>query len=200
MQYNRTSGAAYCVAGTGCNAGSYAESSTGACTVCSTACTSCTGPLSTDCQSCASGYYLQPAATACSTTCPGGYWPDASKRVCVQCSQNCLTCDQTQADNAHCLACASGLYLSGSQCLLTCPSGTYGNALANACSPCSAQCTTCFGPLANQCYGCKLYNATTYFYYSQQTSCLTVCPAGFINNANTLVCDPCSGCAVTTDS
>lgn len=49
------------------------------------ACSSCTGPLNSECSACSSNYYLY--STTCSIYCPTGYYKDSSE--CKECDDAC---------------------------------------------------------------------------------------------------------------
>jgi len=90
------------------------------CTACHTDCLTCTGNLSTNCQSCKTTgktkYY--PTLNTCNTACPSNStvktYEDTG--VCYDCDPSCQTCSGTLSNN--CLTCPSSNYLFGT------PNGT----------------------------------------------------------------------------
>jgi hypothetical protein len=89
--------------------------------------------------------------------------------VCHVCNPNanCATCQ----DADSCLTCPAGYTrddVSG-VCNLQCPTSEYND--HGSCAPCNDTCSTCSGPLANECLTCTLPR----FLY--QGECLLTCPA-----------------------
>ena len=127
------------------------------CADCHTACSVCTGSSDTQCSTCKSGYFLQPAPddTTCSSTCPVGYWQDTDNHICASCNAACAAC--TGSASTQCSACKSGYFLqpNSATCLDSCPIGYWGNPTSNLCLNCDASCATCTGPDNTQCSACK---------------------------------------------
>ena len=66
-------------------------SSSSYCVQCNSACSSCTDGTATACESCASGYFLQPSSTTCLTTCPTiGYYGNTNTNNCESNHSNYL--------------------------------------------------------------------------------------------------------------
>ena len=59
-----------------------ADSINNICQQCDAACSQCTGPSSTECSACSSGYFLQPSSTSCKNTCPEGYYRNSTLNTC----------------------------------------------------------------------------------------------------------------------
>lgn len=55
----------------------------------------------------------------------------------------------------NCTSCTGTLYLSGSQCITSCPDGSFENTLNNQCNSCDAGCLTTCGVSATDCTDCK---------------------------------------------
>ena len=73
-------------------------------------------------------YPLYVYDSKCYIACPPFTYPqtviDSSNYTCFDCDSSCQTCDGPGPQN--CTLCKNGLYLFDRQCLLNCPSGTYG--------------------------------------------------------------------------
>ncbi|CAB4032016.1 pro convertase subtilisin kexin type 6-like [Paramuricea clavata] len=84
-----------------------------------------------------------------------------SNDLCWACHPSCLTCNNGTAWS--CTECGAttatregvkqDLYLHRGMCVITCPSGFYGN--NHQCAPCDASCKYCKGPLNTDCTACK---------------------------------------------
>lgn len=143
-----------------CRGGSYLNSTTNECSSCDISCLFCTGPTSSQCQSCTNAtiggvftiFYLSIGQTQCSTTCPYGQYISSSfPNMCQPCSSSCLTC---ATSDSNCLSCAYSLYFYNNVCLAICRSGTYGKLVPGVCIACNAACITCFGGGPIACYTC----------------------------------------------
>lgn len=127
---------------------------------------------SSDCISCLSGYYLNPAVggvKSCLTTCPADRYPNALTNTCDSCSLACITC--TGSTQYTCQSCNTGNYLFASNytCSSNCPSGYYKDA-GFVCTPCPNECTLCSTPAI--CTGCQPS------YFLSGSSCIGTCPGG----------------------
>ena len=58
------------------------------------------------------------------------YAHGCSFTLLLACPISCTSCTDTNS----CSACSSGYFLSGGNCVVTCPSGTFSNVLAGICS------------------------------------------------------------------
>lgn len=79
------------------------------------------------------------------------------------------------------------IYFSDSQCVSTCPNGTYLTFTNIECESCAAICRTCTSSASN-CLSC----ASSYMYNS---TCQAKCPTGFYGNAE-LICESCEGLTI----
>lgn len=117
-----------------CPQGTFKNTTALTCDPCPLGCPSCFGPTLSDCSSCGSNttnnYYLVYGTTTCNITCPDGQYEVNSTMKCMLCASTCLTCSTT---STTCLTCGFSsllgvnLFLSGSQCLMNCPTGYWGN-------------------------------------------------------------------------
>ncbi|KRX07488.1 Insulin-like growth factor binding protein, N-terminal [Pseudocohnilembus persalinus] len=154
----------------------YAEEDGRTCDPCDSDCDTCTGPSSSECVLCSSSptqLYFH-SDNLCYSTCPDGYYGDSGTLNCEACTTGCYTC----TDSSTCTECIPGYYLSGSSCLLTCPSGYYDNPDPyNSCDPCDTICNTCDYTAPLECTSC---NAGYFLYnnYCYQCNDLT----GFVND------------------
>lgn len=90
------------------------------CKPCHVSCHTCSGTLSSNCNSCAGSYYLH--ASACNYFCPKGFYRSSETNDCLGCHADCSFCFQGGAEG--CLSCATGKFLHNSSCLVRCPEGT----------------------------------------------------------------------------
>jgi proprotein convertase subtilisin/kexin type 5 len=94
----------------------------------------------TNCTSCASPYFLK--ESTCIDSCPVKYWADISMNICKNCDSTCFSCVSPGnsfsvihcftltifmllGTSSSCTTCSGTLYLYNSQCLSTCPDGTF---------------------------------------------------------------------------
>ncbi|KAL4493949.1 hypothetical protein ABPG72_021966 [Tetrahymena utriculariae] len=167
-----------------CPKGTYKNQSKNICSPCDDNCTTCNGPNTNQCLTCALPKYYQPSTGQCVQQCNLNQYQDDLSVSCLNCHQSCASC--FGGDQNNCLSCQGSLYLatsgnicltscissdktnclscSGSNffdsatnsCVVSCPKGTYKNQSKNICSPCDDNCTTCNGPNTNQCLTCAL--------------------------------------------
>ena len=215
---------------TSCPAGRYANTLTKQCHSCYQAnskaatnqqsCSTCKGPLSTDCLSCQKGHYYYAQGSQCLLTCPTGFYPNSVTFTCDLCyvstassksnnnneNQQALSCASCTGQNYdECTGCFPGSYLDNSTrtCVSICPNGTYGDNQTSICRPCyNAQnnggsidhsqfsCATCYGPLPTQCTSC----ASTLALLTTSGSCTDTCPceSGYYYNSSLGQCGVCS--------
>lgn len=166
-----------------------------ACLACPSPCYACTN---SSCISCLPGYILN--GTICQASCNSGYFisttiteyddEDPSYNFstysqCLPCDSSCTTC---VTSSTKCLSCNPPYILYGTQCLSSCPRGTYLN--GSLCSPCSAYCAGC-----NDSATCTVCIDSTALFSNQ---CFTTCPAGYFMKLQTntslspYVCQACS--------
>ena len=161
------------------------------CLECAAECSSCSGPLKSQCSQCRLGYYLQPDGVTCEATCPDGYNSDILRGYC--CDQSCVSC--TGPNNYECSQCITGYFLqpNGSACDLACPLTHTEDEQDNIC--CNAACARCYSSNDTSCFECN----PGYFLQPNSLQCLTTCPTGYFTNpaANncSVNCDvACSAC------
>lgn len=176
--------------------GTWANSQTNTCSPCDVACATCGSSSRTDCSSCNINYFLQPNSTACSSTCPSGYWKNTTGRICSPCVSPCVTCTSI----SNCQSCIVNYQVDPStqKCVKSCSSGLYLDKSINSCSPCDSACSTCFGPTNFECTSCR----PGYYWIESKTACVTSCSLvpGYWSDSSTEVCLPCSlGCADCSD-
>ena len=189
-----------------CGPGLYAEPFTQTCEPCSPDCTSCTGPTSRQCTSCAPGLFRY--LMSCLTGCPPETYAHWTENRCAPCPPGCQTCDSVLRDastrefDLRCLSCQAPAHFldrSALRCLLTCPLGTHASTLLQTCEPCDPACTSCTGPLSRQCQSCT---APSYFLDVPRTACVRECPLGYYPDALSSLCRPCEtsiGCKTCLD-
>ena len=172
---------------TSCPTKYYKDTTVSKCIACQLECTTCFGPSNSQCNSCQSGYFLQPTSTSCLDSCPLGYWSDSSKNICSSCNLACSIC--TGPNNNQCSVCSSQHFLqpNSSICLRTCPDGYYPNTLTKACSPCASTCNYCVGPTAADCAIC----AGGFYLNLLTQKCVTSCSKGYYPNDATRLCSIC---------
>ena len=185
-----------------CNDGYFDNSADEGCDPCDALCATCTGPLVSECLSCAADIFYLSSATTCYSDCPLEYFGNTANYLCEPCSQHCLTC----TDGDHCTGCTTNYPLYQDICLEECPEfSTYENTGDNICVDCPEHCLTCssslvclscvedyfldelfplcfpchqyckgcFGPASNQCLGCE------YPLYLNNSQCYNIsCPYG----------------------
>ena len=116
------------------------------------------------------------------------------------CSGECATCSGSAS---NCLSCGFSqygfnLFLSGSQCLLTCPISFWANTGTHTCDGCSPGCLTCTNIGTNNCQSCTNVTSTQYYKHIGATTCDTTCPAGqYIDAAYPNDCRPCASNCIT---
>ena len=185
-----------------CPSGYWGDTGINVCSACDAACSLCTGSSNTQCLTCNSGFFLQPVPqdTTCISSCPLGFWEDATNHICAPCDYSCESC--LGGTNNQCTACKPGFFLQPAStiCLDSCPSGYWGNTTNNVCSACDTACSTCTGPSYKQCSDCN----SGYFLQPgrrPRATCLSSCPIGYgedsVNNT-CVMCD--SSCSVCTGS
>ena len=125
---------------------------------CYEACSSCDGPLSTNCQTCKSSFMLSTTGllTECVTSCAGASNPS----LCRTCHPQCLNC--RGASNQLCVACKEDtISLNGiTTCVPECRNGTFLARVSNSnfdfeCRGCDPLCLNCTGPNKADCTQCR---------------------------------------------
>ncbi|KAH0576091.1 Cysteine-rich membrane protein 2 [Spironucleus salmonicida] len=109
------------------------------------------------------------------TTCDAGYFCPSNAgteaKDCLACKSDCATCTGTSAEDATCLTCADGKYLSG-----------------GACTECDTKCATCSGSEDTACQSCTNGN------FLNVTTCAT-CVSGTTMNCTCGTSQNCSTCS-----
>lgn len=170
-----------------CPIGYYSNTTTHICTPCSTNCRTCTS--STQCTECQTPYALNTTTNLC-TSCISGYFFSSSTSSCQICSSNCLLC---QAAEGTCTKCSEPLFLLGSKCVDTCPTGYYGNTAPaiHRCDLCDGIVPNCANCIPNGCLQCKdpfyLQPVTN----SPSYSCVATCSAGYYPDTANMICLKC---------
>jgi len=185
-------------AGFTCSGGSAA--SRDVCVACAESCATCSGPLATECTTCAASYPFFDSPGSCLASClPIGKYADSSS-VCQPCGATCGTC--TGPTSSDCASCASAdtPFLHSSMCVAECPSiGTFSGVVGSVatCVTCESSCLTCGGPGSTDCLSCasdKYYDAGT---------CVDACPSGKYADGSRVcqACDAsCSECSSGTST
>ncbi|KAK2713282.1 hypothetical protein QYM36_009226 [Artemia franciscana] len=162
------------------------------CGPCHPACARCYGPEPDQCLSCHkdlawhegscvkqeealfSGYFLLSHLTMTFAKESG-----STDTKLEKCPGNCVECTSLE----RCTVCADGLYLEDGQCLSVCSDGNYND--RGLCIPCPDGCSSCSGPMPDDCLACK--EAYSRF----GSSCFPQCPSGFFNSSG--LCLRCHG-------
>mgnify|MGYP000956999681 FL=1 len=118
---------------------------------------------------------------------------------CIPCTPGCATC--TAAGLLACLSCnnvtttiITVYYLNygANVCSVTCPSGQYNKAIANACFPCTANCSTC-KVNSSYCLTCSTTSANISVFLKSFT-CVATCPPLYYQNSTNVLDRRCSLC------
>lgn len=164
-------------------------------------CIACTGTAS-NCSSCKAvsdtNYFLQPIGLLCLSTCPTGFYGNASTFACSMCDSRCSAC--TGPTNGTCTGCkvdSSGVahFLAPGtgprSCSNACPDSLYANTTTFKCEACDSNCLKCFNSSTN-CTLCKPITQSAQIYLQNFTcvdkcgssyfrfgfTCINVCPNG----------------------
>ena len=127
----------------------------------------CSGPSAAECNECQNFALESGGSTVCVGSCPGRFYQDMANRQCSTCNDACLTCNGngTMLEPGGCDSCAvfswehhprgnTTTASNVSECVLTCPLGTYGDPQSRACLACDDECSApsgCFGPGPSAC-------------------------------------------------
>ena len=169
-----------------CNAGYYQSGSAPlVCTSCYIDCKTCTGPSSSMCLSCSDSNAITTAPGTCN--CNINFYASSSlPLICSPCYSDCSSCIGSTISS--CTACNDPNAIISSipnSCL--CKSGYFTTASNPIiCIPCYLACSTCIGPLINDCATCLDPNAILisgkcqcklkYYYVTNQcNSCYSTC-------------------------
>ena len=159
------------------------------CVPCHLTCKTCTNTTADTCLTCSDGYPLMLYNNTCISACPVGTFYNATEKKCLLCHPTCGHC-QTDALETSCTACPVAspvqyIQLNGT-CRTGCQGASYPPAAPNlSCLPCNGACTTCSGPLFNNCLSCPgTLNLQLDF------TCAAGCPAHYFSNP-LRVCQTC---------
>ncbi|WVQ74411.1 hypothetical protein IAR50_004012 [Cryptococcus sp. DSM 104548] len=206
-----------CTSSTGsCSDGTYYDSSTSSCENCSPACSSCTGPSTSDCLACASprvhlqgscvGYDASTGVCESALTeLDGVFVVNNAKSECDSCPVGCNSCTIPSFSSAAsygsltCQSCHEGYLLEDGKCVQTCSTGYYlpeGTASTNGtCRQCDSSCTSCVGT-STTCTSCSSSLAASAGACISSSSC----PSNTIyQNGTCAPCPPdCATCSSTS--
>lgn len=181
-----------------CPSGSYIDSAIPyVCQACNILCVICNSQIK--CLNCYTPYYYDAPLLACVNSCRTGYFmnrTDSTSFYCSLCTAGCKTC--TNAGLQSCTSCQNDtannvvyyLRRDATECVTTCPAGTYGVASNNTCQPCGVGCATCLSSPTN-CQSCKNDGGVSYFKPLNSNTCVTDCPDATFNNGTINQCQPC---------
>jgi hypothetical protein len=166
---------------------------------CTLPCQNC-GATTSTCTTCYSltsittfNYYYS-ANSSCLTSCPS--WTYINSFICTNCSNICLTCNNSPTNCSTCLSTSSFPYLnntgSGNTCLSNCPIGSFANITIFVCTVCVSPCSQCL----NTSYCTKCVGG--YYFNSSGSNCLLSCTNGItITNTTNSSCDACDSVCYT---
>ena len=122
------------------------------CLVCHETCSSCRGPMDSDCLTCVQGKTLSEGK--CLSGCaPGSFQSSNGQQInCSHCHSTCSEC--VGASASDCTHCKEGHVLHGSACTSQCPDGMFAETSSKQCVPCHKSCLTCDGAYATDCKVC----------------------------------------------
>ncbi|KAL4512432.1 hypothetical protein ABPG72_005434 [Tetrahymena utriculariae] len=155
---------------------------------CDPNCFQCNPLGSNTCTSCfdssyTSNFLLQ--NTQCTNACSPGYIQLPGNNICQSCQNNCATC---VTNLTTCSSCSGIYYLSGTNCVATCPPGFYG--ITNQCQQCSSPCATCSGQ-STYCLTCLNNAQNNINIYSYKGTCVPQCPQD-VSIPSNYQCLPCA--------
>lgn len=140
-----------------------------------------------ECNYCASGFYLLGTTCGASTHCTNGYWADSSSRKCIECTSPCKHCTASDV----CTTCIDKFFLNTTStdtmkcktCVKNCLECTI-----NTCT----KCLPFFEVLNNEC-------KCSAGYYNHNGNCLIKCPKGtyahFFDRECYICYSTCSNCS-----
>ena len=184
-----------------CEPGEYEVVSDNSCQACSAPCILCNS-TSTTCQKCrnVTGTLYFYYAEECLTTCPNGYYGEATNNTCTLCHNACplcfgpaLTqCYSCQPDNSTGTDLYYYLEFGTTYCVQTCPYGQYATNATNTCQMCNINCATC-EVNSTFCLTCTYVNTIT-IVYLYENACIITCPSGYWMNSTVQTDHQCSTC------
>ena len=165
-------------------------------------CKTCIAASNFSCITCGPGQYLFPVTPSgqCIDNCPPGYYKDDLTNRCLKCFENsadnpysCKTCIGPSSN--QCTACLSGTFLSGGECTIPCPPGSWPDTSTNICANCYYNtvgplfsCVTCTTGASNNCLSC---NSGNFLHPTPIGECIASCPDGYWGDASTNTCQMC---------
>ena len=78
---------------------------------------------------------------ACIKSCPNGYYPNETLKICLLCNENCHSC--FGPDENQCSSCTSYYIITFHVCVTNCPDNYFANNQSKICSSCSLNCKLC---------------------------------------------------------
>lgn len=184
------------------------ETAEGLCDACDSSCLTCDGDKS-QCLSCAEGYYLE--SGMCRLNCSLRTYP-ADDGTCRRCPPHCDVCsdDRTcfsaftsvkdvktlktlQPTGLQCLfkhnrpsvilECSFLYLMLNGVCKASCPVGYYEDMEEGRCGQCHPTCSSCSGPLADDCETCSTFSPKLY-----KGACSKECPSGTYYETEAMEC------------
>ncbi|CAL8261964.1 unnamed protein product [Merluccius merluccius] len=154
------------------------ETAEGLCNACDDSCVTCDGTR-TQCLSCAEGRFLE--SGACRLNCSLRTYP-GEDGTCRRCPPHCDVC----SDERTCFRCSFLYLILNGACKASCPAGYYDDMEEGRCGTCHPTCSTCFGPLADDCETCS--EATPRLY---DGACSKDCPPVTYYETAAMECQEC---------
>ncbi|WOO80645.1 Proprotein convertase subtilisin/kexin type 5 [Vanrija pseudolonga] len=157
-----------------CTGGQYWNTTSSSCGSCSPHCSSCTGPLPSDCLTCSDPRVrlhgdcvaYDSSSGICDSRLSGlngTYVVDNAQGACNSCPGGCKDCHipgyspQSTYASLVCTTCQDGWLLEGNKCVETCSDGYFapqGLGKTGTCQACDSTCRTCAGS-ATSCIACN---------------------------------------------
>jgi len=162
------------------------------CAKCFPLCSSCTGPLNTQCNGCKPVPYSKPfISNTCE--CERGFYftntPPIDGQYCQPCHPFCTSCVDSSTNCQSCIE-QDGIQQSLQSCKCLTTEGYYIGTNEDGlefCSKCHILCTSCFGPNFNQCKICDIRRNVTMI---ADNEC--GCSSGYYYNIEKDSCSPCN--------
>ncbi|KAL4436311.1 hypothetical protein ABPG74_015902 [Tetrahymena malaccensis] len=159
------------------------------CYNCDESCLTCSGPSSSQCIQCATGYKRY--KDLCYKKCPDYTFYDESQQQCIDCydNKNCLQCSNQEKEK--CLKCnKNSTVLVKGQCLNPCLSTQFRSNIDSTCKDCPTNCIQCILQNTSDDSGimCQKCNSK-YFLFSQ--TCVEQCPLSFQQDNQNKICIAC---------
>ena len=177
-----------------CPHGLYGDTESNNCLVCHLTCSTCHGPMDSDCLTCRSNKTL--SAGHCIDGCPRGSFQSVDEGKQVSCKLCDAACAECIGDGAgQCTKCNEMFVLDGSTCTSECPSGAFKDLSMRKCSACDKGCLTCDGAGPSDCTSCPRKMVLV----EDRGQCASGCPDGYYQastDGGAVVCHKCdSSCS-----